>query len=510
MSLVVIGLDGADWRIIDPLLAEGCLPNLKKMVDGGSRARLRSTIPHLTAPSWTSIFTGVNPGKHGIFDFEIQDGQDSGAFRAITTNDVRVPYVWEVFKEKALAFNIPCFYPPKGKDSDMLVSGFATPSVKSQFTSPADLKEELLSLAPDYSLGFSPKMLLLDKHAVSDKDGVDDFIIRDTEIKKKAAMHLMETKKWDVAFVVFSSTDHAQHYYLSDFYAAEDKASTVVGRVYRSIDEFLGYVIGKGHAAIIVSDHGFRTFDRYFFVNTYLMRKGMLALKQEHVIKRVLKKAGLSREFFMRVVPRQVFKFVWESKSISDAGRFFTPTAVANTDNIDHSRTAAYLINNNGGMRVYSRKDEVIRLLDGCRDENGKPFIKRIVDGSEAYSGDSMEGSPELLLLPNDDFFLRSEMPDVISRKMDPMKLKNGCHDEFGVFLSYGSDLMKLGKMDDVSVMDISPTILSYLGYAVPDYMDGKCLPVTGTKTKSRGKGAAQVSLRQATRLSIRKRFGRS
>ena len=68
-KLVILGIDGADWKIIDPLLQEGCLPNFSKLIEKKYRLPLPSIYPHLTPPVWTSIFTGVNPGKHGIHDF---------------------------------------------------------------------------------------------------------------------------------------------------------------------------------------------------------------------------------------------------------------------------------------------------------------------------------------------------------------------------------------------------------------------------------------------------------
>ena len=67
--VVVIGWDGATWDLIDPWIKEGKLPFLGSLKESGAFGLLQSTTPHLTPPAWTSIFTGVNPGKHGIFDF---------------------------------------------------------------------------------------------------------------------------------------------------------------------------------------------------------------------------------------------------------------------------------------------------------------------------------------------------------------------------------------------------------------------------------------------------------
>ena len=68
-KVIIIGLDGADWSIINHLLSENKLPTFKKIMDNGASGRLKSTLPTSSPPAWASFLTGKNPGKHGIFDF---------------------------------------------------------------------------------------------------------------------------------------------------------------------------------------------------------------------------------------------------------------------------------------------------------------------------------------------------------------------------------------------------------------------------------------------------------
>src|SRR2546423_1003563 len=65
----IIGWDGATFDLIQPWIAEGKLPNLARLMAGGAHGLLRSNIPPMTFPAWTSFMTGKNQGKHGIFDF---------------------------------------------------------------------------------------------------------------------------------------------------------------------------------------------------------------------------------------------------------------------------------------------------------------------------------------------------------------------------------------------------------------------------------------------------------
>ena len=71
--LFVLGLDAATFTVIDALLQRGELPHFRQAIDQGIRATLASTIPPVTPPAWTSMATGVNPGKHGVFDFFLKE-----------------------------------------------------------------------------------------------------------------------------------------------------------------------------------------------------------------------------------------------------------------------------------------------------------------------------------------------------------------------------------------------------------------------------------------------------
>lgn len=93
--IVLVGLDGADWLIIEPLLATGKLPNLEKLVRGGARAHLRSTPPLLSPLLWTSVVTGIPPDRHGVVDFTVYDPATRDR-APISSRARRVPALWNV------------------------------------------------------------------------------------------------------------------------------------------------------------------------------------------------------------------------------------------------------------------------------------------------------------------------------------------------------------------------------------------------------------------------------
>lgn len=118
--VAVIGIDSADWREIDPLLAAGELPNLRALIERGASGVLRSANPTYSPVVWSSIFTGKTPAKHGI----------TGWYQAYSTNRRASP-LWQMLGSESapsVVVNVPGSWPPNELDGT-LVSGFPLPTV---------------------------------------------------------------------------------------------------------------------------------------------------------------------------------------------------------------------------------------------------------------------------------------------------------------------------------------------------------------------------------------------
>ena len=94
-KVLILGLDGATWRVLRPLLEAGELPHLAALVKAGASGLLRSSIPPLTAPAWTNFQTGANAGKHGIFDFRVFD-RAARRLWLVSSRDLKLPTLWQV------------------------------------------------------------------------------------------------------------------------------------------------------------------------------------------------------------------------------------------------------------------------------------------------------------------------------------------------------------------------------------------------------------------------------
>jgi predicted AlkP superfamily phosphohydrolase/phosphomutase len=506
-KLVFLGIDGADWRIVDPLVEEGCLPNFKRLLDEGTRARLRSTVPPVTAPAWRTIFSGVNPAKHGVFDFfRLRKGR----IEHTSAQDNLMPYVWDLMSERTLAFNIPCSHPLKKTAKEIIVTGFATPSASCSFTRPEELKREILDLEPGYSFGFSgPKANLVLSGIETEKEGIDSSIMANLGIKLRVARHLLETKEWEAAFIVFSATDWMQHSFMHEFATSGRKSGTHVARPYIEIDRLLGHLMSEGHTIIVASDHGFREARRTFFPNTHLYRKGLIFPKSSP-ISGLLKAAGLSREKALAIFSR--FDALWGSRLIKGLIRRL-PGKAATPEGFDLYRTRAFLLSSAGGIFVSREEsaDRVSAILEQSRDEEGKKVVKKILRKEEVYAGPALAEAPDLILVPEDEVFLASSLAPSLSKKINPETEMSGSHDEFGIFIAWEMDLTAPKDLGELSVNDITPTVLAYFGYKIPPYMDGKPAPLFQKDAETGGKVGAQTksSIRNLISKHGKRLFGK-
>src|ERR1700687_3654357 len=92
-KLVILGFDGADAKLTERWMEEGKLPHLAELRRQGTFAPLLSTIPSQTPVSWSTFSAGLNPGRHGIFDFLKRDPLTyRPSFAAFDQKDE--PFLW--------------------------------------------------------------------------------------------------------------------------------------------------------------------------------------------------------------------------------------------------------------------------------------------------------------------------------------------------------------------------------------------------------------------------------
>lgn len=104
-KLFLLGVDGADWALIDPLLEAGKLPNFARLIERGTRAPLKTYTPTASPLIWTTIATGMPPERHGIGDFAVPlPGTNDKVLP--TSNMRRVPALWNIFSDRGFSVGV--------------------------------------------------------------------------------------------------------------------------------------------------------------------------------------------------------------------------------------------------------------------------------------------------------------------------------------------------------------------------------------------------------------------
>lgn len=498
-KVVVIGLDGATFKLIDPLLQEGKMPNLQRYIDRGVKGTLVSTRPPVTVPAWTTFATGTHPGKHGCYDFFLP-GKTIRDFRPATSGEIKVPTFYELLHDagkKTILVNLPNSYPPRLRDQT-LITDFMT--YGDDYIFPASLKAkypilEKYRLSPDESIKLTQPLPEYIKHILD--------IERD---RVSAVKELMQGEQWDLFFFLFSSTDWVSHLVYADM--AKGRAPEAM-QAFEIVDAFFGWLqktYGESINLYILSDHGFTYYTELFYINRWLEQQGYLVTStgagkfEENATarRRNLDKARSAKKMRIRMNKRALQWLFFHPAIERGLKKFYQrwlkrilPIHIDVNIGIDLDKTKVCFprgsmlqtlyLNYNGNFAEglitdqaeYDRiRADVKTKLEALRTPSGKRVTKHVFTKEELYGDNPPHPSPDLHCATKDVWIVghlhsRSVFEDHISNK----------HDEFGIFMAAGPDI-KHQAMPDANIADLAPTILHHFGLTVPNYTDGRVLDI--------------------------------
>ncbi|HKY32613.1 MAG TPA: tetratricopeptide repeat protein [Candidatus Polarisedimenticolia bacterium] len=284
--VLLIGLDGADWDLIDPLLREGRMPNLERLVSRGVRARLKTISPVLSPIIWTSIATGVGPDRHGIVDF-FATSRTTGSQIPVTSNMRRVKALWNILSERGRSSGVVAWWASWPAEP---VDGFmVSDRVAYQLFGYQGQGDDLRRRAYPEALGLVLQPLVMGAGEVADDEvrrffspeaegvaGMEEHVRRIKENIASArtylgiGLDLLSAYDPDFKAIYFQGTDTVAHNFMR--YRPPAMAGVtprevevlgpVVDRYYEWQDEMLGEVLklaDERTLVLICSDHGFRT-----------------------------------------------------------------------------------------------------------------------------------------------------------------------------------------------------------------------------------------------------------
>lgn len=503
--VLVIGLDGATFDLIKPWAAAGYLPTLKRLLDNGAHGSLRSTVPPMTGPAWTSFATGVNPGKHRLYDWIARE-RDSYRFLPVTAADCRAPTLYSLLgqlERRVCVLNVPMTYPPLPVNG-VQVSGMPAPSTKVPITYPDGLLDEINEAVGEYLLYPDPG------RAYSDS-GVDAFLERlyeTTDVRVRTLDYLRSREPWDFTMVVFNGTDtvsHALWKYMDESHPLHDpgkarKYGNAIRDYYQYVDSKLGRIVeslDEDTTLIVMSDHGFGPFHKFIHVNNWLLQQGYMQVQSgmRTKTKRRMFSAGFS--------PMNVYDTLMrlglgglKREVVRGQGQGMLKTLFLSFEDIDWKRTQAYSLGNVGqiylnvvgrepfgcvrpGTEYEQVRDEIIERLRTLADpETGNLVVETIYRREELYHGEYLEQAPDIVFLPRKlEYFGFGEYEFGSHRIIESMRRGiSGTHRMNGIFIAYGADIRPGAVTDDASLYDLAPTIMYLMEEAVPEHMDGRVL----------------------------------
>jgi len=506
--VLIIGMDGATPTLIIPWAREGKLPNIARLMLKGSYGELLSTIPPITPPAWTSFMTGVNPGKHGIFDF-IDRAPGSYNFRYINARMRKVPSIWQYLSGLGLSvgvLNVPMTFPPE-EVNGFMISGLDAPDEK-RAVYPYDLYEELFREVG----GFQLDIRHLGHMKTDDQRGLFLNEVQEVEEQRvRVLIYLQKKYACDVLMIVFNATDQVQHHfwhYMDPSHPKHDpngakRFGGAILKVYNKIDELIGRLLEEippRDAVILMSDHGAGPTSKYYLHTNFLLEEiDLLRFKKKNFLVNIteqfekLLKSHLSdsqKKFMSKLLPS--FREKIENYGMLGAIDWKYTKAFA----VELTGIAPFIWVNTARDfpegSVWSEKERV-QILNSIRDafnnlkdpENDSKIGVEVFSKEEIFSGPYISKAPDLIPASWSDqgFNLKKVHPSVskdafcLGMEEGPLisgSEWSGTHKMEGFFLACGERIIG-GKTlkEDIRIVDVFPTVLSILNLSVPQNIDG-------------------------------------
>lgn len=486
--VLLIGLDGATFDVLGPLIEDGLMPHLRELIEGGTSGIMESTRPPITPAAWTTFMTGKGPGKHGIIDFLRYDPAEN---KLVFNNNQKIsqPTIWQILSEKDYkvgSINVPMTFPPEAVNGFM-ISGFDTPPGES-FTYPRELQNEILSRYPDYTheKKWERKALGGEKLFAENLDYINHSFDRGVELARFCG----DRYGWHVMMVLFKLVDNLQHkawrHIDSRTRDSNPHRRALTLQCFARLDAALGRLrdLAAEHGAtiLIMSDHGHGSLDGKAQPNLLLSRWGYLALRS--TLARARTRGGV---WWRRLARSRNGSPVAQPGTLDhDLALDWSKTRAC----VLHAGIYGFLYVNLKGRQpqgiVEPREYESLRaelrerlLAATCRDRDGREMrIFQDVYVTEELYGCSRRNypwMPDLLLAPADGLAVVRKIRGSKPVRWVPLDRLEGTHRLEGIFVANGPGI-RAGRKIHARIEDIAPTVLAGLGLRVPKDMDGSVL----------------------------------
>jgi predicted AlkP superfamily phosphohydrolase/phosphomutase len=502
-QVICIGIDSLDPKLL--VKFEKDLPNFTKLRERSPVIHSKSVFPVDSIPAWVSIYTGLNPAKHGIIhSFDIFEsswknilGIDINAFKGRT--------FWDRASKngKKVCILLPFLATPPWDVNGLMVS-IST----DEFPLPEEetwvIKKGIQTYPPEYKSKYQiPDFIKGTKGRPPREKDFDKYISvlkKSTIEESKLALRLSNNVEWDLFFMMFSWLDIIQHFFwrFSDeddpSYPGENPYRNVIKEFYQIYDNILGEFMDSypEMTIIVFSDHGHAMRPvKTVNINEILRKKGLLISKSGKMnpVPYLLEQA---KRTSLDVIKKFELDYLMIRVSKSKAFSSISKDIYMSSASIDFERSKAYL-SSFAGPKSYSHAgidinkqnlrdesyEEIRTLLIGellklTEPGTGKKLVDWACRREDLYQGSNLDFYPDVVfeLIEGYGAFWGIHTP-LIGTAYEH-KLASGGHHKDAVFLI--ANCKEKTKREDISVIDIGPTILNLLGIKMEEEIDGKSL----------------------------------
>lgn len=285
-KLLLVGWDGADWRFINPLLDEGLMPALGRLVNEGVIGNLASTYPLLSPLLWTSMATGMLPDKHGVLGF-VEPDPVSGGVRPVSSTTRKVKALWNILMQEGRRVHVVGWlagHPAEPLNGVAISPAYAHARapygrpwpLPAGAVHPERLRETFaeLRIHPG-ELGEAELLPFIPRAAEIDQEKDPRLAIFAITLAQCLSVHnavtwILEHEPWDLVAVYYDAIDHFSHAFAAYHPPRADSIPEKEFEIYREVMtgvyrfhdmmlERLLQLAGPEATVMLVSDHGFRS-----------------------------------------------------------------------------------------------------------------------------------------------------------------------------------------------------------------------------------------------------------
>lgn len=503
--LMILGLDGATWTVLGPMMQRGLMPNLKSLVAKSAHGVLRSTVPPVTTAAWTTMMTGCSPARHGIFDHRYFDAS-TWQMRVNHAGRRRVPTLWTLLSDagrSVVSLNVPGTYPPP-RVNGVVVSGMDAPHLDAALSGYPEFAERLRARVPRYALRYFWKRVpaSLEEMEENSRLTAESFLGR-AEGGLLADELVVD---WSVLMVQFQNLDPFQHrcwrfLNVDDTGVVSAPWNSAAESVLRGLDHAIGLLADRAErrraGVLVISDHGFGPCRGRIAVNRILVDAGLARLPGP--IDAVRNALSLALDRVHRHRSRRGDPHA-RAASFASSVEGQLPLDWARTRAFaPHQDTAAMVYLNSRRRRARAplatprqideaRNETAIALATARHPDTGERLFPEVINLAEAHDVDPIEmGYPDLIALPHESYWVRTKLMRGAAWVEGDPNLP-GTHRPEGVVAVSAPEIVP-GRRLDAALQDIAPTVLALLGEPAAPTMEGVAIPGIAQAAKTRSDG---------------------